>query len=67
LRGVDDQEWYRSPTSASYPWTYIDEFTGAASSFYGMTSLIWAPSAAIIGILAGTLFAYALWPLRPKK
>lgn len=49
-----------------YPWTYWDHVTGAASSVYGMSALIWAPAALIIGIAAGTGFAVLLWPRKRK-
>ena len=48
-----------------YPWTYMARLTGAASSFYGMTSVVWAPVALVLGVAAGILFAYALWPRKP--
>ena len=49
-----------------YPWTYWDHLTGAASSVYGMSALLWAPAALIIGIAAGTGFAVLLWPRKRK-
>lgn len=49
-----------------YPWTYMDDFTGATSTFYGLTAIFWAPSALLAGLLAGFFFAFALWPRRPK-
>lgn len=49
-----------------YPWTYIDHFTGAASSVYGMSAIIWAPAALIIGLVSGAAFAFALWPRKPQ-
>ena len=49
-----------------YPWTYLDEFTGSASSVYGMSALLWAPCALFIGVGAGFAFAFALWPRRAK-
>jgi TRAP-type C4-dicarboxylate transport system permease small subunit len=50
-----------------YPWTLMDKFTGAASSVYGMSSLMWAPAALFIGLVLGFCFALALWPRKPKK
>lgn len=49
-----------------YPWTYIDHFTGEASSVYGMSAVIWAPAALIIGIFSGAAFVFALWPRKPR-
>jgi uncharacterized membrane protein len=49
-----------------YPWTYIDHFTGEASSVYGMSAVIWAPAALIIGIFSGAAFVFVLWPRKPR-
>ncbi|MEO6065954.1 MAG: hypothetical protein ABIP49_09280 [Lysobacterales bacterium] len=49
-----------------YPWTCMDDFTGAASTFYGLTALFWAPGFLIAGLLTGFLFAFTLWPRKPK-
>lgn len=50
-----------------YPWTYWDEFTHEASTVYFMSSLVWAPAMLVIGLLAGFLFAFALWPRKPRS
>jgi TRAP-type C4-dicarboxylate transport system permease small subunit len=50
-----------------YPWTYWDHFTGSASSVYGMSAVIWAPAALVIGLMAGAAFAVVLWPRRPRR
>ena len=50
-----------------YPWTLLDDFTGAESTFYGMTIIYWAPAAFVIGIAEGFLFAFWLWPRKPKS
>ena len=50
-----------------FPWTYFDHFTGAASSVYGMSSIIWAPTAALIGLGTGAFLAYSLWPRKRKQ
>ena len=49
-----------------YPWTYWDDFTGGASSVYGMSALLWAPAALIIGVAAGSTFVVLLWPRKRK-
>jgi heme/copper-type cytochrome/quinol oxidase subunit 2 len=50
-----------------YPWTLMDRWTGTASTVYGMSSLLWAPAALIIGIVAGFCFAFAFWPRKSKE
>ena len=32
------------------------------SNFWGMTAILWAPLALLVGVAAGCLFAYTLWP-----
>ena len=49
-----------------YPWTYLDELPGNAGYVYFMTSIFWAPAAVLFGVVAGFLFAFALWPRKPK-
>ncbi len=49
-----------------YPWSYMDDFTGAESTFYGLTAIFWAPSFMLAGLLSGFVFAVALWPRKPK-
>lgn len=51
---------------AYYPWMYIDDFTGAASTVYMLTSIYWAPAALVLGVVNGALFACLLWPRKPK-
>lgn len=43
-----------------YPWTYWDDLEGNLSAVYGMSAMIWAPAALILGIAAGLMFAFAL-------
>ena len=47
-----------------YPWTYWDHFTGGASAVYGMSAMIWAPAALIIGLACGAVFVVLCWPRR---
>lgn len=47
-----------------YPWTYWDDLEGNLSAIYGMSAMIWAPAAFIVGVVAGLMFAFALWPRR---
>jgi hypothetical protein len=49
-----------------WPWLYIDHFTGAASSVYGMSAVIWAPIALTFGMALGAAFAFILWPRKPR-
>ena len=49
-----------------YPWTYMDHFTGAESTFYGLTVIFWAPGFMLMGLMFGFVFAVALWPRKPK-
>ena len=44
------------------PWAVLWRLTGPISSLYGMTAILWAPLALIIGIVAGRRFVRALWP-----
>lgn len=50
-----------------YPWSYIDHFTGDASTVYGMTMILWAPAALIMGLGTGLLFGFVMWPRKPSK
>ena len=45
-----------------FPWLLLARTTGEISSLFGMTAILWAPLALIVGILAGILFAFFLWP-----
>lgn len=47
-----------------YPWTYWDDLEGNLSAVYGMSAMIWAPAALIVGVGAGLMFAFAVWPRR---
>ncbi|KFN43043.1 hypothetical protein [Arenimonas oryziterrae] len=44
------------------PWLILDHLTGPISTFVGMTAILWAPLALILGVLLGGLFAMILWP-----
>lgn len=35
------------------------------SNFWGMTAILWAPLALVLGVAAGCLFVYMLWPRHP--
>lgn len=50
-----------------YPWTYLDRLTGAASSAYGMSAILWAPTALILGVVSGATFAFVFWPRKPSN
>ncbi len=50
-----------------YPWTLLDDLTGAESTLYGMTIIFWAPAAFGLGVVHGFLFAYWLWPRQLKE
>lgn len=39
-----------------YPETYMDELTGHASAFYGLTAIYWAPVALLVGVASGCFF-----------
>jgi nitrate reductase gamma subunit len=32
------------------------------SNFWGMTAILWAPLALVVGVAAGSLFAFMFWP-----
>lgn len=49
-----------------YPWTYWDRFTGTASTVYGLSAVIWAPGALLLGLFLGIAFAIWLWPRQPR-
>lgn len=47
-----------------FPWLLLARTTGEISSLFGMTAILWAPLALIVGIFAGILFAFLFWPRR---
>ncbi len=49
-----------------YPWMLLGELTGSEGYAYFLTSIFWAPSALVLGLLAGFLFAFCLWPRKSK-
>jgi hypothetical protein len=39
----------------------------SASNFWGMTAILWAPLALLIGMAAGIALAFALWPRQADR
>lgn len=50
-----------------FPWTYWDKLEGSISAVYGMSAMIWAPTALILGVAAGLMFGFTIWPRRPRR
>jgi hypothetical protein len=44
------------------PWVIVFRLTGPESNFWGMTAILWAPLALLLGIGAGFVFARRVWP-----
>lgn len=46
----------------TFPWMVLFRLSGDISTFMGMTAILWAPFALLVGIAGGGLFAWRLWP-----
>jgi len=44
------------------PWFVLFRLEGDISQLVGMTAILWAPLALLLGIVAGILFSVACWP-----
>ena len=44
------------------PWVVLAKATGPISQLFGMTAILWAPLALIVGIASGVLIAVFSWP-----
>lgn len=44
------------------PWLIVFRMEGPASNFWGMTAILWAPLALLLGVVAGGALAFRLWP-----
>lgn len=44
------------------PWFVLFNYEGDGNQLFGMTAILWAPLALIVGLVAGASFAFFFWP-----
>jgi hypothetical protein len=45
-----------------FPWWMLDKVPDELSNLYGMTAILWAPCALLLGVIACCGFVHKLWP-----
>jgi hypothetical protein len=49
-----------------YPWTLLGDMPGNEGYAYFLASVVWAPAMLVLGVVAGFVFAWVLWPRKQK-
>jgi hypothetical protein len=48
------------------PWWILFRLDGPDSNFWGMTAILWAPLALLVGLVLGGVFAVFAWARKPR-